>query len=266
MSKMIKKAKQDSWDKCNIQNEQYSFPYHHIPHFDNGGFGVRFRTLHWGFEYLCYLCFVREVVRSLAPSSVLDVGCGDGRFLGMLDWGIRRRLGVDLSERSIRFAKAFHHDVEFLAVNARELRETFDLVVAIEVLEHIPDDECSMFLKSLEERTNDSGHVVIVVPTPIIPLSKKHYRHYDLTLLQKQLEQADIRLEVVNIRYAYKKSRLIELYVRITSNRYWFVELKILNRLIWNYVWRRLHETDQKHGHHLIAILRKPSGVQPTEA
>lgn len=254
---MAKKTKQDNWDKFKIQDDQYSFPYHHIPHFDNGGFGVRFRTLHWGFEYLCYLSYTREVVRSLAPSSVLDVGCGDGRFIGTLDWGVERRVGVDLSKQAIRFAKAFHHDVEFLVVNAKELKETFDVVSAIAVLEHIPDDECSIFLKSLEERTNDDGHVVIVVPTPIIPLSKKHYRHYDLTLLQKQLEQAGVCLDMVNVEYVYRKSRFVELYLRFTHNRYWFIEVRVLARLIWSYVWKRLRKTDEKHGQYIVVILRK---------
>ena len=254
---MAKKAKQDNWGKFKIQDEQYGFPYHHIPHFDNGGFGVRFRSLHWGFEYLCYLSHTMEVVRSLAPSSVLDVGCGEGCFIGMLDWGVERRVGVDLSKRAIRFAKAFHPDVEFLAVNAQNLEETFEVVSAIAVLEHISDDECSIFLKSLEERTSDDGHVVIIVPTPIIPLSKKHYRHYDLTLLQKQLEQAGVCLDVVNVEYVYKKSWFVELYLRLTHNRYWFIELRVLSRLIWNYVWKRLRKTDEKHGQYLVVILRK---------
>ncbi|MHC4074936.1 MAG: class I SAM-dependent methyltransferase [Planctomycetota bacterium] len=254
---MANKTKQYNWDKFKTQDNQYSFPYHHIPHFDNGGFGVRFRMLHWGFEYLCYLSHTREVVRSLAPSSVLDVGCGDGHFIGMLDWGVERRVGVDLSKRAVRFAKAFYHDAEFLAVDAKELEETFDVVSTVAVLEHIPDDECSVFLKSLEERTNNNGHIVIIVPTPTIPLSKKHYRHYDLSLLQRQLKQACVCSEIINVEYVYEKSWFIELYLRLTHNRYWFIELRVLSRLIWSYVWKRLRKTDEKHGQYLVVVLRK---------
>lgn len=254
---MVKKAEQEDMDKFEMQNRQYSFPYHHIPHVDNSGFGVRFRTLHWGFQYLCYLSHTKEVIRSLAPSSVLDVGCGDGRLLGMLDWGIERRVGVDLSERAIRFARAFHPDVEFLFVDAKKMKETFDVVSAIAVLEHVPDDQCSVFLNALEERTNSDGHVVIMIPTHILPISKKHYRHYDLSLLKRQLKEAGSHLDIVKIDYVYRKNRWVELYLRSTHNRYWFIELRVLSRLVWNYVWKRLRKTDEKHGQYLVVVLRK---------
>lgn len=250
-------APEESLDRYRIQHDQYSFPYHHIPHFDNKDVAVRFRTLRWGFEYLCYLSHICEIVYSLTPSSVLEVGCGDGRVIGMLDRGIDRRVGVDLSKQAIRFAKAFHQDVEFLSLDARELKETFDVVLAIEVLEHIPDDQINTFLKSLEKRTNSDGYVVLSVPTTIVPLNKKHYRHYDLSLLQKQLEEARVHLDIVNVEYVYKKSRLIKQYLKFTQNHLWFIELRVLNRLMWNYVWKRLRKTDEKRGQHLVVVLRK---------
>ena len=250
-------APQDALDKYRIQDYQYSFPYHHIPHFDNEGVGVCFRTLSWGFEYLCYLSHIRELVYSFTPSSVLEVGCGDGRVIGMLDWGIERRVGTDPSRQAIRFAKAFHHDVEFLSVDARELKETFDVVLAVEILEHIPDDQINTFLKTLEKRANRNGYVVISVPTTVVPVRKKHYRHYDLNLFQKQLEEAGVQLDIVNVEYVYKKSRFVKQYLKFTQNHYWFIELRALNCLMWNYVWKRLHKTDEKRGQHLVVVLRK---------
>jgi 2-polyprenyl-3-methyl-5-hydroxy-6-metoxy-1,4-benzoquinol methylase len=254
---------QDYLDKYKIQDDQYSFPYHHIPHFDSKGVGVCFRTLSWGFEYLCYLRHIRELVHSLTPSSVLEVGCGDGRVIGMLDWGIDRRVGVDLSRRAIRFAKAFHHDVEFLSVDARELKETFDVVLTVAVLEHIPDDQVSTFLRTLEERTNRGGYVVISVPTTVVRVSKKHYRHYDLNLFQKQLEETGVHLAITNVEYVYRNSRLVKLYSKFTKNHHWFIELRVFNCLMWNYVWKRLRKTDERHGKHLVVVLRKNDTGMP---
>lgn len=250
-------APKDCLDRHRIQEDLYSFPYHHIPHFDNEGVGVRYRTLHWGFEYLCYSRHIREIVQSLRPSSVLEVGCGDGCVIGMLDWGIDRRVGVDLSEQAIRFAKAFHPEVEFLSIDAQELKETFDVVLAIEVLEHIPNDQVNTLLKTLEKRTDKNGYVIISVPTNVVSVRKKHYRHYDLNLLQKQLEEAGAHLDIVSVEYVYKKSRLVKQYLKLTHNHHWLIELKALNRLMWTYVWKRLRKTDEKHGQHLIVVLRK---------
>ncbi|MDD5064924.1 MAG: class I SAM-dependent methyltransferase [Phycisphaerae bacterium] len=250
-------ASQSYLDKYKIQDDQYSFPYHHIPHFDKKGVGVRFRALSWGFEYLCYSRHVCELVHTLTPSSVLEVGCGDGRVIGMLDWGIDRRVGVDLSKRAIRFAKAFYHEIEFLSVDARELKETFDVVLTVSVLEHISDDQVSTFLKTLEERTNRGGYVVISIPTTVARVSKKHYRHYDLNLLQKQLEEADVHLDIVNVEYVYRNSLLVKLYSKVAKNHHWFIEFRVFNYLIWNYVWKRLRKADEKHGKHLVVVLGK---------
>jgi len=249
-------VEQSGLSKFLAQDRQYVFPYHYIPHIETG-YGVRFRALHWGLEYLCYTGHARQVVRSLAPSSVLDVGCGDGRFLGTLDWGVERRKGVDLSERAIRFARAFHEEIAFEAVDAGHLEGTFDVVTSVAVLEHVPQEHCRDFLASLEARTRDGGHIVLVVPTHVIPLSSKHYRHYDLSLLEKQVDEGCRRSKVVGVEYVYRKSRLMECYLRLTHNRLWFIEFSFLNHLVWRHVWNRLRIADEKTGQYIVAVLQK---------
>src|SRR6185503_12913568 len=53
-------------DKFALQDEQYHFPYHHIPHF--GPHPSNIRRLGWGLEYLCYQRILVERVRELAPA------------------------------------------------------------------------------------------------------------------------------------------------------------------------------------------------------
>ena len=254
-------SSRESSDRFKIQDEQYRFPYHYIPYFGADGVGVRSRTLLWGLEYLCYLAHIKELVCSLNPSSVLDIGCGDGRFIGMLDRGIARRVGIDLSERSICFAHAFYPEIEFRAGDACELDETFDLVVSIEVLEHVPDNQTGKFLRTLAERTNMGGHAIISVPTTVVPLNKKHYRHYDLELFREELASSGARLEIVKVDYVYRSSRLIELHLRLSYNRWWLIEFYPLQRVIWNYVWNKLRMARKENGTHLVIVLRKVAEV-----
>jgi SAM-dependent methyltransferase len=247
-------------EKFVFQDDQYDYPYHHIPYFNRSGRAVRFRILDWGYEYLCYLRHLKEVVEGLQASSVLEVGCGDGRFIGMLAPQIPRRVGVDLSVRAIRFAKAFHPEVEFRAADAATLDETFDVVAAIEVLEHIPDEEISSFLRLLEERATPGGHVVISVPTTVLAVHRKHYRHYDLDLFRRQLAASGADLKIERVDYVYKLRRWFQLFLKFTINRWWMIEFHALSSVTWRYVWTRLRKAGPRTGKHLVVMMRKGGG------
>ena len=79
-------------------------------------------------------------------------------------------------------------------------------MTAIEVLEHIPPQEVSSFIKNLVERTSIGGHVILSVPTTVKPLTEKHYRHYTFDSLHKEIREANVPLEVVKI-HAHKPMR-----------------------------------------------------------
>jgi SAM-dependent methyltransferase len=74
------------------------------------------------------------------------VGCGEGYVLEALKHhGVTCPMtGIDLSETAIADAKARVSGVNFMVEDALELArqgKTYDLVMMIEVLEHIPDPE-----------------------------------------------------------------------------------------------------------------------------
>jgi len=240
-------------DKFAIQDGQYEFPYHHIPHF-RGGAPSTIRSLNWGLEYLCYLRLLAERVMELAPASVLDVGCGDGRLLGLLDAPVRH--GVDLSAAAIRFARAFHPDVTFEVIDDEAVDAEFDVVTSIETLEHIPDDGTEGFLRALAARARPDGHVLISVPTTVVALNAKHYRHYDLALLQQQVAASGAPLVLEREEYVYRHSRLLKALRRATVNRLWTVEIPAVQELAWRYVQRRVRSATAADGHHLVARYR----------
>lgn len=243
--------------KFKLQDSQYGFPYHYIPHFQSEGYPSIQRKLSWGLEYLCYQEHLKEKVTRWAPQSVLEVGCGDGYFLGGLPETIDNKVGVDLSEKAIAFAKAFHPSCDFRVEDAANITGKFDVVAAIEVLEHIPDELVSGFLRTCSDRVNDSGIVIISVPTTVLPLNKKHYRHYDLELLKNQVDEADCGLQVTDVEYIYSNPWWFKWFRRFFDNKLFAFEFKPFMRYAWKKIWNEYRLVDEANGHHLVAYLKK---------
>lgn len=84
---------------------------------------------------------------SLAGKRVVDVGCGGGILTEALAQAGASTLGVDLAEKSLQVAKlhaldtGVSVDYEKIAVEDLAARQSgeFDVVVCMEMLEHVPD-------------------------------------------------------------------------------------------------------------------------------
>jgi SAM-dependent methyltransferase len=93
-------------------------------------------------------------------SRVLSLGCGIGDTELLLAPHVRKVTGVDLSSRAIRQARA---DAANLGIrNARfeqgtRIEGRFDVVIAIFVLHHLPDDELGSLPHSLREQLTPGG-------------------------------------------------------------------------------------------------------------
>jgi 2-polyprenyl-3-methyl-5-hydroxy-6-metoxy-1,4-benzoquinol methylase len=101
------------------------------------------------------------------PSSVLDVGCGEGVLVHR--WaqrmGDRRVVGIDLQEESIQagWAERQAPNLEYQVMHAENLpfaQNEFDLASAIEVLEHVPDPEHTL----AEMARCAEHHLLVSVP------------------------------------------------------------------------------------------------------
>lgn len=109
-----------------------------------------------------------ELLIRAAPRSLLDVGCGEGVLVHK--WAerlgeTRRVVGIDLEEESIQagWAQRSAPNLEYRVMQAENLpfaEGEFDLVTAIEVLEHVPDPE-----RTLSEMARCAErHLLVSVP------------------------------------------------------------------------------------------------------
>jgi SAM-dependent methyltransferase len=188
---------------------------------------------------------------------VLDVGCGDGYFLGNLPDSIETKLGVDLSIKAISFAKAFHPECDFRVEDVGNITTQFDIVSVIEVLEHIPDDQVSEFLCALSRRINDTGTLIISVPTTVLPLNNKHYRHYDIQILNDQIIASDCDLKLVEVEYIYSSPWWFKLYQLFSNNKLFYFEFKPFIQYSWKKIWNEYRYVDESKGYHLVAYFKK---------
>jgi len=108
-----------------------------------------------------------ELFDVACPRSLLDVGCGEGVLVQ--HWAARigagRVVGVDLEEHSIQAGWREHQapNLEYRVLASESLPfedGEFELVSAIEVLEHVPDPE-----RTLAEMTRCAqSHLLVSVP------------------------------------------------------------------------------------------------------
>jgi SAM-dependent methyltransferase len=89
-----------------------------------------------------------DLVAVAAPGAVLEVGCGPGDLAGRLfppEGSLRRGfVGTDVCAEEIHCASGRYPHLRFVVADARRLPfedGRFDLVIACEVLEHLPDPE-----------------------------------------------------------------------------------------------------------------------------
>ena len=136
--------------------------------------------------------------------SLLEVGCGTGYVLE----GVRAAFsglslaGSDVLVASLARARPRLPGVELFQMDARRIpfREEWDAVLALDVIEHIAEDEAA--LAEMSRALRPGGVLVLTVPqhpwlwTPIDDWSG-HHRRYTRRELVTKVERAGLRVEDV---------------------------------------------------------------------
>src|SRR5215210_1041354 len=145
--------------------------------------------------------FVKEICSAVKDHrpKILDVGCGTGANLVMLgEFGEAH--GIDISQDALSFCRerglnnVRHGAAEELPYDD----ETFDLVTALDVVEHLDDDAAG--LKEFRRVLKEDGRILLFVPAFMFLWGVQddvshHRRRYTLPELLKVVREAGFEVE-----------------------------------------------------------------------
>lgn len=217
-----------------VQEDFYRFPYHYISSLPpNFAFS---RIDDWHLNYVSAVVFLLQQI-SLEENlvSIVDVGCGDGRFTQELakKFPLAKIKGMDYSQKAIGLARAMNN-AEQVDFEARDLLTEpvdmdFDVAVLMEVYEHIDPAHAVRFLGGVRDTLRRGGVLHMTVPHVNCPVSPHHFRHFDIETLTREVSEFFDVKEVVPFE---KVTSLRRWLYRILANRYFVLNhQKTLNRI-----------------------------------
>lgn len=154
--------------------------------------------------YLLRRSAIFDSLEGRPPGRVLEVGCSAGALLYDLAERGYTGVGVELSAKARSIAQQVLAGDEGFRIESKVPQgpaQSFDLLIAFEVLEHIEDDAGA--LASWLELLKPGGQVLISVPAHrrrwnITDVLVGHYRRYDRTDVEALLRGVGLRIEKVS--------------------------------------------------------------------
>lgn len=152
---------------------------------------------------------IREYTK--AKDKILDIGCGEGKI-----WELFPNLevtGIDFSSKNLKKAKRYLRPVLGNAEKLPFKDNSFDMVLATEILEHIINPD--KLLTETDRVLKRGGHAIISFPntaalqlrlgiplfgrSPLLnyPQNAGHIRFFDLSDIRKMLKDTNLKIRKV---------------------------------------------------------------------
>lgn len=146
---------------------------------------------------LRYSIGLRLLPEKLDGNLYLDFGGGDAAFATLL---ANRGAEVTVIDPSIKaLSLAAGEDSRLNLVRGRTLlplpNKSFNCVVMLETLEHIPDEEEKDALKESFRVLKNGGKFLISVPSSNVKVNPKHFRHYSSEDLEDRLNTVGFEID-----------------------------------------------------------------------
>jgi SAM-dependent methyltransferase len=98
-------------------------------------------------------------ILSIAPRSILEIGCGNGRFLAAVRGRVERIIGVDWAQSPMLDELGVSADFALRNITSDDLPKV-DLACSADVLEHLPPDLLLPTLHRINSAGKDQYHVI----------------------------------------------------------------------------------------------------------
>lgn len=145
---------------------------------------------------------IERRIRPPANARLLEVGCGTGHNLGMLGrFGWVDAVELDPEARAFAEKRLGRKIVSARLPALRGIeRGAYDLVAALDVVEHIDDDRAT--IRALASCLKPGGKLLVTVPAHQWMWSKHdelnhHKRRYSKRALRKLIEDSPLKLEAI---------------------------------------------------------------------
>jgi len=111
------------------------------------------------------------IKRYIQGKEVLDIGCFGGlpKQISKGQWlhkrikeNSRTVLGVDINEEGVNKARRLGYNLICENVMTMELNKRFDIIIAAELIEHLPDQ--GIFLEQVKRHLREDGYFILTTP------------------------------------------------------------------------------------------------------